>query len=326
LLIGIEWNLLPGEGVFTSVDIQNAIDAGYQVEFQNKCLVYEKSDKVFGSYVDKFYKLKETAEREDNKVKRSVAKLMLNSLYGKTLQKAIFNTTTIINDVFEFNKFVLEHDLTDYSILNENKMIVSGTTKNKDEMIRKPCQLGAFVTAYSRKFMLFFMKVIDPTLKSFMFTYTDTDSLHIKADGYRKLIEKGYIIPKDQSKLGYMCSDIDDDGFIIYEKNLAPKTYCYEYITSKNKIAVNEASTMKAKGIPKKCLDRKFYNDNEGHKVEFDGLKKVHKRLTNKQKESGLGHFSIINNHQERTFNKSTWGGFTLIGNNFYPKNYHIII
>ena len=71
---------------------------------------------MFETYVDTFYKLKETAEREDNRVKRSVAKLMLNSLYGKTLQKAIFNTTTIINNVFEFNKFVLEHELTDYSI------------------------------------------------------------------------------------------------------------------------------------------------------------------------------------------------------------------
>ena len=65
------------------------------------------------------------------------------------------------------------------------------TVKNKCLEIR------CFCHAYSRKFMLYFMKVIDPSLKSFMFTYTDTDSLHIKADGYRKLIEKGYIVPKD---------------------------------------------------------------------------------------------------------------------------------
>ena len=95
-----------------------------------------KSSNVFGTYVETFYKLKESAEREKNNVKRSVAKLMLNSLYGKTLQKAIFNTTTIVNDIFEFHKFVLEHELTDCSILNENKMIVC-----QEEMIRKPCQL-----------------------------------------------------------------------------------------------------------------------------------------------------------------------------------------
>ena len=36
--------------------------------------------------------MKEESERENNEVKRSVAKLMLNALYGKTLQKAIFNS------------------------------------------------------------------------------------------------------------------------------------------------------------------------------------------------------------------------------------------
>ena len=315
--IGIEWNLFPGDGVFTNVDIDNAITAGYEVEFQNKCLVYDdKSANVFKVYVESFYKLKETAEREDNKVKRSVAKLMLNSLYGKTLQKAIFNTTTIINDIFEFNKFVLEHELTDYSILNDNKMIVSGSSICKEEMIRKPCQLGAFVTAYSRKFMLFYMKVIDPTLKTHMFTYTDTDSLHIKADGYRKLIEKGYIVPKDQSKLGYMCSDIDYDGFIIYEKNLAPKTY----INSHNELGTSE----KAKGIPKRCLKKDCYQDNLGHEVEFSGLKKIHKKVTAKQKENGLSNFSIINNHQTRTFNKTSWSGFDFSDGKWFPKNYSI--
>ena len=51
--IGIEWNLFPGDGVFTSVDIENAIDAGYEVEFHNKCLVYDdKSTKVFGVCVE----------------------------------------------------------------------------------------------------------------------------------------------------------------------------------------------------------------------------------------------------------------------------------
>ena len=98
--IGIVWDLFPGEGVFTSVDIENAISSGYKVEFQKKCLVYDdKSSNVLKDYIDTFFKLRELAEREKNDVKRAVAKLMMNSLYGKTLQKAIFTTTTIINDI-----------------------------------------------------------------------------------------------------------------------------------------------------------------------------------------------------------------------------------
>ena len=74
-----------------------------------------------------------------------------------------------------------------------------------------------------------------------------------------------------------MCSDIDDEGLIIYEKNLAPKTYCHESINSKNKLAINDLCTMKAKVIPKermkeegekeKILKKEFYLDGKEHKV-----------------------------------------------------------
>ncbi len=154
--LGIRWSLEDGQGVYTSVDIQNAIDAGYQVEFINKCLVWDESSKdVFGKYVSEFYKLKEDAEKKDNKVKRSIAKLMLNALYGKTLQKAIFNQTAIVNNIFEFNKFILDKDNKnfDWVVLNDNKLLVSGEIKDADKYrhVTKPCQLGAFVTAYSRR-------------------------------------------------------------------------------------------------------------------------------------------------------------------------------
>ena len=177
-----------GEGVYTSVDIQNSIDAGYKIEFIEKCLVWDNSADVFGEYITEFYKMKEEAERSGNKVKRSVAKLMMNALYGKTLQKAIFNQTEIVNNIFEFNHFLLDKQTKNFNwmVLDDDHMIVSGEIKNeqKTRHITKPCQLGAFVTAYSRKLMLFFMKAMDPTLKQLTFTYTDTDSLHIFAVYY----------------------------------------------------------------------------------------------------------------------------------------------
>ena len=163
-------------------------------------------------------------------------------------------------------------------------MLVTGASKCKEQRIKKPCLLGAFVTAYSRKLMLFFIKEIDPTLKTCMFTYTDTDILHIKGAGYQKLVEKGYIVPKTEANLGYMCSDIKDEGVIIYEKNLSPKTYCYEYLTNKDELGIDDLCTMKAKGIPNRCLKQEYYKDNEGHEVEFSGLKKIHKKITTNRK------------------------------------------
>ena len=52
---GLEWSLLDGTGVYTNIDIINAISVGYKVEFINKCLVWDKTGNVFKTYVDKYY-------------------------------------------------------------------------------------------------------------------------------------------------------------------------------------------------------------------------------------------------------------------------------
>ncbi len=57
---------------------------------------------------------------------------------------------------------------------------------------------------------------------------------------------------------------------------------------------------------------------------KFSGLKKKHKTLTYADKEKGVKHFSIVNNTQTRTFNKSNWSGFNLIDNIFYPKGFDL--
>lgn len=233
--VGCEWSLFPGSGVYTSVDIENAINNGYQVTFKNKCLIWDKQGDLFSEYIDLFYSLKETAEKENNDVKRNVAKLMLNALYGKTLQQARFNTHQIVNNIFQFNRFQKEFKIKDFVLLGDSKLLISGEAINKQAKITKPCQLGAFVTAYSRRIMLTYIKEIDPTLTKCSFTYTDTDSLHIFGDAYHNLKEKGYIKDKANSELGFLCSDIKNEGIIIWEKNLAPKTYNYEYIDNKTK-------------------------------------------------------------------------------------------
>ena len=137
--------------------------------------------------------MKEEAEQQNNDVKRSIAKLLLNAMYGKTLQKAIYENTTIINNYNELLDFYRNFDITNFSILDDNKILMTGLAKEKNEKITKPCQLGAFVLSYSRKIMLTYMKAIDPTLKRHVFTYTDTDSLHIRGSDVDTLRSLGYI-------------------------------------------------------------------------------------------------------------------------------------
>ena len=83
------WSLEAGTGVYTNIDIKNAIENGYAVTFIDKCLVWDKAENIFGDYVRKFYELKVQAEADGNDVIKSITKLLLNALYGKQLQRAI---------------------------------------------------------------------------------------------------------------------------------------------------------------------------------------------------------------------------------------------
>ena len=140
-------------------------------------------------------------------------------MYGKTLQRAIFEQTQIINNYNELLNFYKDYNVTNFDFLGEGKnakILMTGIiSKQQETKINKPCQPGAFVLAYSRKIMLTYIKAIDPTLKTHIFTYTDTDSLHIKGKYAQILFDLGYIKDKDNSELGYLCSDIDDEGIII---------------------------------------------------------------------------------------------------------------
>ena len=170
-----------------------------------------------------------------------------------------------------------------------------------------------------------YFKAIDPTLKTHIFSYSDTDSMHILDNHAQKLKGLGMIKSKNEASLGYLCSDIDNEGIIIYENNLAPKTYFYEYIDNKNDIHDKDNGTMKGKGIPHKCLNYKMYNDHKNiEPVKFSGLRKKHLNLTKADKKSGVNLFSIVNSNQQRTFMKTTWKGMDLIDNKYYPKNFCI--
>jgi len=320
---GLEWSLFDGCGVYSSVDIENAIDCGYTIDFCGKCLVWDKCGNVFGEYIQRYYKMKADAEFENNDVKRSIAKLLLNSMYGKTLQKAIFQSTTVVNNYNELLDCFRKSKIVDINIINDNKLLLTGEALNREERLTKPTQLGGFVLAYSRKIMLTYMKAIDPTLQSLCFTYTDTDSLHITAKNEKKLRAMGYIKAGKEVALGFLSSDIKEEGLIIAENNLAPKLYRYEYVDQLNRInGKKNKATLKAKGIPSKCLKYEMYDLEENEPCEFSGLKRKHVSLTKKDRESGMKHFSITNCTQSRSFNKNSWTGFNKIDNEWFPRGY----
>jgi DNA polymerase type B, organellar and viral len=322
------WGLENKSGVYTSEDIRAAIEIGYKVNFIGRCLVYDESSNAqespFRNYIDKFFILKNRATVSKNKVQRSIAKLMMNSLYGKMLQKACDDNVQIFKNHKGLLKWLCDYDLKDWIIIDEDTIMVTGTAKDKEEPISKPAQLGAFILAYTRTLAMKFYSACDESLKSVIFSYCDTDSMHITGDLHKKLVGLDLI---RNSELGYLTNDVDNNGLILREINIGPKNYMYEYINDKGEYN----TVMKCKGINKKLLESSMYERAfNGEKVkdkdtvQWDGLKRVHKTVNKKQAALGIGHFSIINQHYTREFAKNKWGGMKLTSDGIYlPHGYN---
>lgn len=110
---------------------------------------------LFKDYIDKWIKVKIESTLNGNKAMRTLAKLMLNALYGR------FALSPIICSKIPY----LDNGILKY--------------KNGEKEERQPIfiPVGTFITAWARnKTIRSAMKVIDK------FVYADTDSLHLKLD------------------------------------------------------------------------------------------------------------------------------------------------
>lgn len=111
---------------------------------------------LFKNYIDKWNKIKVQATLEKNGAMRSIAKLMLNSLYGK------FALNPKVKSKYPF---LGEDDIIHYRIV--------------EEADRKPIYIpmGVFITSWARyKTITSAQKVYD------RFIYADTDSLHLEGE------------------------------------------------------------------------------------------------------------------------------------------------
>lgn len=306
---GIVWDLLDGSGVYNSIDIMNAINNGYQVTIK-RGIYWNKSKKIFNDYIQKCFKLKADAEKAGNAVERSIAKLLMNALYGKTLQAPILDEKAVCENMNEMYSFLQFNTMQTYSNFGD-KLIVKGLSKEefRKGKVTKPRHLGSFVLGYSREIMLNVMLKIDPSLSKHFFNYTDTDSLHIHSE-YLPLIQ--HIIGKS---LGCMSNDTEEDGIILAEYCLAPKTYMYIYLTKNGELKTK----MKCKGIPKQYLSPTLYtdyiNNNSDRINEIDMF-----RLKKIKPDAKHDNFTITNVVMKRSFMKTHYDRMFLADDGkYYP-------
>ena len=189
---------------------------------------------LFTDYIDKWIKVKNEATISGNKGIRQVAKIMLNSLYGK------FSTSLDVQSKIPY----LENDIVKYKL---------GEKGTKDGVY---LPMGAFITAYARdKTIRTSQSIKDYSSKKYgvdMYCYSDTDSIHT-------------ILPIEELKQFCEIDDVElgkwkHESHFTRAKFIRQKTYLEEI---KGEIQITCA------GLPQRCYDQVTWdNFKEGMKVD----------------------------------------------------------
>lgn len=312
----LRWTLEEGEGYYTSVDIENALQQGYQIEITPKGGFYWKTKApIFKSYIEELYQYKQKAEK--GTAAYQISKLFMNGLYGKMIQRPIPQKTEWVKTSQEFWKFYGKNKVLEMEFINDSLYLV-GTPRDEEvqeKSITKPTHIGAFILAYSRRIMLEYFQRTNLYFNSSDqekrlendFFYTDTDSIIVHA---RNMIDTN---PGELGKV-----DFDIKGKLISAKFIAPKLYCCEYITKENEIKYH----FRGKGVQEsKLTSDAFDRMHQGEAIEFQRdfqMKKLTVKLNSKQKERSDEHFSILHltgSQTSRTLNKTAWAGREFVGN-----------
>ena len=245
---GLIWDLLDGEGVYTSVDIERAKRHGYKFEIISG-KYWEESTPIYEDYMTHYYKKKQ-AEKKGTPAYET-AKLNLNGLYGKMMQRPVYVDKTEVRNSDQLNEILVCNVITDIFKVNNSLWIVSSEPKEDldlEKKINKPSHEGAFVLAYSRELMF---KVYEDLGSVYdmekLFYYGDTDSLHAHQK-YSKNLEF-------KNDLGGVQNDLGDGAKIICGMWLQPKLYMEEFITRDMKIHRH----YRGAGVPKEQLNKACY-------------------------------------------------------------------
>lgn len=137
----------------TSVDLELFLEHYdvYNIEYHSGWK-FKSTTGLFKDYIDKWVKVKNESTLNGNKAMRTLAKLMLNALYGKFALNP-----NVCSKIPYYDEGVVKY--------------TKGTPETRDPIY---IPVGAFVTAWAR------YKTISSAQKVYpLFVYADTDSLHL---------------------------------------------------------------------------------------------------------------------------------------------------
>ncbi|EFP06525.1 hypothetical protein CRE_08364 [Caenorhabditis remanei] len=241
-------------GLFTSYINQMMEEKIYSTGWPANVITDAQKDAYCKAYFDKEQiHLTDYSRFSKNPGKRAVAKLMLNSLWGKFAQRVDRETTCIVTDPTVFWNIFYDTTIVISDVLCVNDALIIKYRKQAETLESfktSAMQLAALTTSYARLRLYRFMEMVGA--ENIMYTgifqsvvnfshskFTDTDSIiYAVPEGSNDPL-RGEIGPY----LGQLTDELD--GAMTEFVTLGPKTYCYKEVSADESLKV----VRKAKGI-----------------------------------------------------------------------------
>ena len=292
------------EGTWSTMQVQKAVEKGAKIlDIFHVSHYQESTEDMWKSYVSTFLKIKQEAggwrallgpelcedaeaqtkyiadylehqgiqldpakiAQEKNHGLYYIAKLCLNSLWGKFGQKEIFSQVEDVLTDERLSEIMLDNTLevATADFIND-VCVVHYKKKAETNPLAKNTSIAiaAFTTAYAQLRLYEALDILKERV-----LYMDTDSVIFIEDKGKPLLQTG-------SYLGDLTDELEDGGYITEFVCTGPKTYSYS--TSKGKIC------SRSKGFPKGLVGmndmKKIILEDPDHKVLTQPLQmRIHK-------------------------------------------------
>jgi hypothetical protein len=247
-------------GMFSSEILKLARDvdkAEISIKYGYK---FDRGKDVFKKYVEKYFNLKKEASIEKNNAKRTLAKLLLNSLYGRFGLKYHGSKTDIVTSE-RAKELTLKYKILDNIVIDEENEVeiikytsepsdvlkdidkkgyfdlISKTEYSSEDFINRSLPISAMITSYAACFMNKFLNLPD---NECYYSDSDTDSVVLKK-------------PLSPEYVGNSLGQFKFVGKAKKAYFISPKTYCL--------VLENGEKIIKSKGIDNLNLNENNFID-----------------------------------------------------------------
>ena len=233
-----------------------------------------KTDSEKEKYITSYYENEgiqlDPALIEENPAKRNMAKILLNSLYGKFSQNVGKSKTIIVNqnNPSDLVKVITDPamDIVDFNILDCSTLILE-YCQRQESLSPGPTDnvcIAAYVTAFGRMKLYSLLKKTHPNAM-----YVDTDSIIYKVRSDHDKLELG-------PYLGELTSEIPEGARIQTFLATGPKSYAY--------CLSNGDSVLKMKGFTLSISASQHMNLESMRDLIYDFAIRLRKQVTDRNK------------------------------------------